>query len=579
MKDTQKATASSGEEAEKLRVDVAIIGGGPAGSTLGCLLKKYQPSLDVAIFEKELFPRDHVGESLIPAVTTILAEMGVWDKVEAADFPIKLGGTYRWGATDGLWSLNFLPENDFTETARPGTFESQRAKTAFQVDRALYDQILLEHARELGCQVFMETKVSEVKVASGYVVKLGARHRSGKATEVKAKYYIDASGGGGFLRNALGIKIEAPTTLRNIAFWDYWTHAEWPERFCESATRIQVMSLGWGWIWFIPISQVRTSVGLVLPADYFKKSKTRPEELYLRALESDPRISGLLSGASREERFSTTTDWNFLSSELAGENWFLIGDSCGFADPILSAGLTLAQTGARKVAYSILELYRGRLPADWIRSEYVESHRGQILQHMRFAEFWYAGNGCFTDLKQFCATLASEVGLNLNPDDAFVWLGTGGFALERPGFSGALGFPLSGLQLVTEHLMGAPVTSTLRGCNCVQANLEGATHSPFAIYECGRILQAASYRRNGTILPRVALFELLLGAAMQPVNVDTWLAACHYMGSKKGEEMSDFKNYLDAAESLVREDWIRPSFNPAMPPSAIYGEGAASLSS
>lgn len=557
--------------ADHLRVDVAVIGGGPAGSTVGCLLKKYHPALRVAIFEKEQFPRDHVGESLIPAVTTILNEMGVWDKVEAADFPIKLGATYRWGATDDLWYLNFIPENGFTETDRPGKFESQRTQTAFQVDRSIYDQILLEHAHQLGCEIFMSTAVVGIHSAGGHVVKLRAQGKSGRETTVKARYYIDASGEAGVLRRALGVEIEAPTTLRNIAFWDYWTHAEWPERFSGTATRIQVLSLGWGWLWFIPITQTRTSVGLVLPADYFKKSGSRPEQMYLEAILTEPRIASLLSHASREGRFATTKDWNFLASHLVGSNWFLTGDSSGFADPILSAGMTLAQTSARKVAYTILELYRGGLDSDWLKGEYEESHRGQILQHMRFAEFWYAGNGCFTDLKEYCSTLASDSGLNLTPDEAFAWLGSGGFALDRPGFAGALGFPLSGLRLVTQNLTGGTVKSAVQGCNCVQANLGGVEHLPYAIYEGGRVIQAASYRRKGSVLPRVALFELLLGTARDPVHVDAWLAACYKAGKRMGSEMNNFTYYLDAVEALVREGWLTCSYRPSMQPSSIYG--------
>ena len=557
-------------DAGHLRVDVAILGGGPAGSTAGCLLKKYHPALRVAIFEKEQFPRDHVGESLIPAVTTILNEMGVWDKVEEADFPIKLGATYRWGATNDLWYLNFIPESGFKETHRPGKFESQRTQTAFQVDRSIYDHILLEHAEEVGCEVWMNTTVRGIHSAGGRVVKLRVQEKSGREMTVKARYYVDATGEAGVLRRALGVAVETPTTLKNIAFWDYWVHAEWPERFSGTATRIQVLSLGWGWLWFIPITQTRTSVGLVLPADHFKKSGSRPEDMYLEAINAEPLVANLISHATREGRFATTKDCNYLASHLVGSNWFLTGDSCGFADPILSAGLTLAQTSARKVAYTILELYRGGLDSDWLKGEYEESHRGQILQHMRFAEFWYAGNGCFTDLKEYCSTLASDSGLNLEPDEAFAWLGSGGFALDRPGFAGALGFPLSGLRLVTQNLTGGTVKSAVHGCNCVQANLRGVEHLPYAIYEGGRIIQAASYRRNGSVLPRVALFELLLRTARDPIYIDAWLAACYKAGRRMGPEMSQFTYYLDAVEALVREGWLTASYRSSMPSSAIF---------
>src|SRR5476651_239244 len=142
--------------------DVAIIGGGPAGSTVGSFLKKYNPSLKVVILEREKFPRDHVGESQLPVISAVLDEIGVWDKVEAANFPIKVGATYRWGRTTDLWDFEFLPDGKLEPQARPAKFAGQRRQTAFQVDRAEYDKILLDHAESLGCIVRQETQVRSV---------------------------------------------------------------------------------------------------------------------------------------------------------------------------------------------------------------------------------------------------------------------------------------------------------------------------------------------------------------------------------------------------------------------------------
>src|ERR1700733_9422051 len=119
--------------------DVVIIGGGPGGSTCGTLIKKYCPSLKVLILEREVFPRDHIGESQLPLIGNILAEMGVWDKVEAANFPVKIGATYRWGNDSTLWDFHFLPRGEFEDEPRPANYEGQRRLTAFQVDRAIYD--------------------------------------------------------------------------------------------------------------------------------------------------------------------------------------------------------------------------------------------------------------------------------------------------------------------------------------------------------------------------------------------------------------------------------------------------------
>ncbi len=131
--------------------DVLILGGGPAGSTLGSLLKKYSTGLRVLIVEKEKFPREHVGESQLPPISAILDEMGCWEKVEAANFPIKIGVTYTWGQTTEPWDFEFLNLDDVREDeARPAGYQGWRKQTAFQVERSIYDKILLDHAAGLG---------------------------------------------------------------------------------------------------------------------------------------------------------------------------------------------------------------------------------------------------------------------------------------------------------------------------------------------------------------------------------------------------------------------------------------------
>ncbi len=111
--------------------DVAIIGGGPGGSTLGTLLKKYEPAIKVLILEREVFPRDHIGESQLPPISAVLDEMGCWDKVEAADFPIKVGATFCWGVNFELWDFEFLPLQDFYNEPRPAKYQGFRKQIVF----------------------------------------------------------------------------------------------------------------------------------------------------------------------------------------------------------------------------------------------------------------------------------------------------------------------------------------------------------------------------------------------------------------------------------------------------------------
>lgn len=180
--------------------DVVIIGGGPSGSTSGGFLKKHNPELRVCILEREVFPRDHIGESQLPLIGQILSELGVWDRVEAAGFPIKIGGTYRWGTTDNLWDFDFLPYGKFDDEPRPAKYEGQRRLTAFQVDRSLYDKILLDYAEELGCEVRYQNSVQKIEQVQGKIEKIVLQ--DGK--EIKAKWFVDATGHVGIVRRALG---------------------------------------------------------------------------------------------------------------------------------------------------------------------------------------------------------------------------------------------------------------------------------------------------------------------------------------------------------------------------------------
>lgn len=486
--------------------DVAIIGGGPAGSSCASLLKRYRPDLNVLILEREKFPREHIGESLLPAVCQVFEEMGVWDKIEAQNFPVKIGGTYRWGATPELWDFQFIPGGRFDDEPRPAKFKGQRFHTAFQVDRGIFDKVLLDHAESLGCEVREETKVVEVMREGDRVT--GLKLEAGEIVE--ARYYLDATGVSGTLRRAMEIPVDYPTSLRNIAIWDYWQNADWAINIGVGGTRIFVASLDWGWIWFIPIGETRTSVGLVLPLDYYKKTDKKPDELYRMALEEAPLIKSLMTNAICENKQQTTNDWSYIAERLSGENWWLVGDTCGFADPILSAGITLAVAGARQVAYSIVAIESKEHDAKWLGDFYTDVHKKRIGQHVMFADFWYKSNGQFTDLLEYTSQIAKEAGLNLKPDDAFRWLGTGGFSHEDPALPILGGCAIEAVQQINQQLTGVAATWKVASHNVFKLNLEESEEAAMPLMFEGKIWQKVCYRRDGKILPKYGVYDIAI---------------------------------------------------------------------
>lgn len=539
-----------------LEYDVAIVGGGPGGSTTGALLKKYRPDLRVLILEKEKFPREHIGESQLPAISVVLEEMGCWDKVEAANFPIKLGVTYTWGKTMEPWRFEFIPVSDVPEKAeRPGKYEGWRRNVAFQVERSTYDKILLDHAGEMGCDVREQTMVRTVKHDGDRVTGLMLEN----GDEVKATYYVDASGNPAVIRRTLGIHVDVPSKLKNIAFWDYWDNPAWAEELSAATTRIHIRSVGFGWVWWIPLSTTRASIGLVCPAEYYKSCGKTPEELYLHALRSDRLVAQRQEGASREGVVRSTTDWSYVVERTYGENWFLVGESSGFADPILSAGLTLTQTGARELAYTIIELERGEHDRAWLLERFDDLQIRRVRQHIRFADYWYSANGIFENIRENCVQIAKENGLRFNPADAFRWLSQGGLTEDYAGQAGVGGLDLAGVKQIMARFAGTNTTWQIDGKNVFTLNLKGATETTVGSLQNGRIKRVACYLRGDRRLPCLGVQGMLVAALKRSSDIETIINDVRAQASIEMPEVGwnhVFKMAVQVLEVMVTEYWV-----------------------
>jgi len=551
------------EQASAANYDIAIIGGGPSGTTLASLVKKYNPTLSILILEKEKFPREHVGESQLPGVAAILDEMEVWDKVEAANFPIKLGGSYTWGATNEAWDFDFYPAENFVDEERPAKYEGQRRQTAFQVERDRYDELLLRHAEEhWGAEVREETMVREILKEGDRVT--GLKLDSGEI--ITARHYVDASGHPALLRKAMGVESIASDQLKNVAFWDYYDNATWAVEIGIGGTRVQVRSLPYGWIWFIPLGPSRASVGLICPSDYYKESGLSPKDLYLKALTEQKEIHALLKDAnsSTDNNVLTTKNWSHLADRLAGENWWIIGEAGGFADPILAAGLTLAHGSARHGAYSILEIERGEVDADWIKTFFDEKNRRNINQHIRFAQYWYAANGCFTDLQEHCQKIAKDAGLKLNPSQAWRWLAQGGFSnqsIDGPEFGA---FSVGSSKKLIEIFSGKESKFNFFKFNEVNLNLANAEEITQGKLVDGRIEQIKCFKRGDSILPYTGFWKPMIDTLKKKNDLQEILVDFERAIAKTNPSANIFP-YIQVLEAMLSDGWVIGKFNKSRP--------------
>lgn len=543
--------------------DVVIVGGGPGGSTLGTLLKKYKPSLKVLILEREVFPRDHIGESQLPPISRVLNEMGAWDKVERAGFPVKLGATYTWGKTTEPWTFAFIPFDQVGDTTRPGKYEGWRTRVAFQVDRAIYDDLLLKHAQECGCEVRQATKVVDVPHEETRAGKRITRVVLENGEEITARYYVDCSGNAAVIRRRLGVEIDAPSLLRNIAFWDYFSKPGLNKSLLEGTViRILIRSIGYGWLWYIVLGDDRTSVGVVCNAEYYKKSGKKPEEIHRESLALEPQLSKLLEGATSRGKIDSTTDWSYVAKTVHGPNWFLCGECLGFADPILSAGLTLTHTCAEHLACTILELDKGEIEASWLRSQYESIQKRRVLQHIKFAEYWYSANGLFESITDNCTEIAKQSGFNLNPADAFRWLSNGGvddvlgqFAIGGLGLSG-----IKSIQKRFQHERGGDVSFLIDGATRLNLNLRGATQSVMAEPKHGKIVKVTVYERGTARVPMFGPYAIVVECLKKTSKVEELVAVLRaHIASlvKRPEEVTAvFNQCIQCMEALTAQGWI-----------------------
>jgi hypothetical protein len=253
---------------------------------------------------------------------------------------------------------------------------------------------------------------------------------------------------------------------------------------------------------------------------------------------------------------------------LAGENWYLIGDTCGFADPILSAGMTLAMMGARQIAYTILATERNQHPHEWLVDYYNQAHRARIRQHIQFADFWYTSNGQFTDLIDYTKTIAERAGLELTPDAAFRWLGTGGFAHEDPAMAMVGGFAIPFVQKVNEKFSQQEAQWQVALHNRFRLNLDGATEDSLPILYEGGIFRKRCFRRGGKTLPCYGLFDIVMKLLQKEefiVPAVERLTAFLLREKLYETPEAGIQMTLSTMEAMITDGWVTASIDPSQP--------------
>ncbi|HTL56857.1 MAG TPA: NAD(P)/FAD-dependent oxidoreductase [Candidatus Limnocylindrales bacterium] len=352
--------------------DALVIGGGPGGSTVATFLAR--AGKRVLVLEKEHFPRFHIGESLLPYNRGLFEEMGVLEKLEAVGFPAKLGAQFHLGNASKSLKLIF----------RNGRFTRQT--TAFQVERAFFDHLLLNHSRSSGAEVregWAVTKFSN----SQERVEIQARGDTGQTETLIASFLIDASGRANFTGNQEKLRVVHPK-LKKLAVFGHFEGVVLDEGTAAGDTVI--VRLENKWFWIIPLSAQKTSVGCVMDQEEFARSKQSPAEIFEQLWGSSAAMRARMAQTKLVNTIQTTSDFSYYNKRLVGPRLLRVGDAAGFMDPIFSAGVYLA-------------MYSGKLASQLVLKSLASGHDGapllpayekRVFRAMRF--YWEMVEGFYT---------------------------------------------------------------------------------------------------------------------------------------------------------------------------------------
>jgi flavin-dependent dehydrogenase len=324
--------------------DVIVVGGGPAGTTVASLVAR-EGGRSVLLLDRELFPRFRIGESLMPATYWTFKRLDVLDKLERSDFPRK--HSVQFFSKSGRSSSPFY----FSE------FDAHESSVTWQVDRAAFDQMLLEHAAASGATVRQQANVREVlfdgKRAHGVEVEMA----DGSRSRVEAKVVVDATGQTAMIARKLGLKDLDPA-LKHAAYYTRYRGAKRDPGVDEGATLILHTDEPRCWFWYIPLPDDIVSVGVVGPTDTLSSRGADPQAVYDALKQHCPVLQERTQDAERIEGVSVIRDFSYISTRIAGDGWVMVGDAFGFLDPIYSTGVFLALQSAELATDSILAAFR-----------------------------------------------------------------------------------------------------------------------------------------------------------------------------------------------------------------------------
>jgi flavin-dependent dehydrogenase len=320
--------------------DVIVIGGGPAGATVSTLIA--QQGYRVVLFERETFPRYHIGESLIPQTYWVLKRLGMLDKMKSSHFVKKY--SVQFVSPTGKHSAPFYFHDN----------NPHECSQTWQIRRSEFDVMMLANAAEQGVEVHESARVIDVILEGDRAVGVMVKDKAGAAKEVRASVVVDASGQSSLLINKFDLRVSDPA-LNKGAIWTYFEAAYRDSGKDEGATIVLSLKHKKGWFWYIPMHENIVSVGVVADFNYLFNGRASHEATFAAEMENCPAVMERVSIGKQIAPVKATKDYTYRANRAAGDGWVLVGDAFGFLDPLYSSGVLLALKSGELAADAIVQ--------------------------------------------------------------------------------------------------------------------------------------------------------------------------------------------------------------------------------
>jgi flavin-dependent dehydrogenase len=359
---------------DSIETDVVVIGGGPAGSTTSTLIAQH--GYKVELFEREHFPRFHIGESLIPETYWVLKRLNMLEKMKASPF-VKKHSVQFVGSSGKLSEPFYFMEHKPHECSQ-----------TWQVLRSEFDKLMLDNAREHGVSAHEGVRVLDVMFSGERATGIRIMEENGAEREIRAKVVVDASGQSTLIANRFKLRMDDPE-LKKGALWTYYEGAYRDSGRDEGATLVLQTAGKKGWFWYIPLHNNIVSVGVVAAFEYLFDDRGDHETIYNEELDRCSAVKKRVSMGKRVTGFFARKDYSYRSRQTAGDGWVLVGDAFGFLDPLYSSGVLLALKSGQLAADAVAEgLAKGDTSAAQLGSWTGDFSNGMDRMRRLVCEFY-----------------------------------------------------------------------------------------------------------------------------------------------------------------------------------------------